>query len=183
MSNVQSLISIVYCQFFIVQSPLLNVHCPMHIVQCPLSNFQCPFSNVQCQLSNVRCVLSIIKCPFPIFHLFHRSIVPSFHCSIVPTFQRSNVPTFQRSNVPTFYRSIVVLHHSIKNSWFTQVRDFSEIPFRLWSPPKQRKHSNLISYFWRDSLIAEAESLTSLRYMRLSFLPLGHGAHPLCWTC
>ena len=32
-------------------------------------------------------------------------------------------------------------------------------------------------------MIAEAESLTSLRYMRLSFLPLGHGAHPLWWTC
>jgi hypothetical protein len=40
-----------------------------------------------------------------------------------------------------------------------------------------------ISSFWRDSLIAEAESLTSLRYMRLSFLPLGRGAHPLWWTC
>ena len=155
----------------IVQCTLSNAHCPISNVHSPMSNVNCPMCVVCCQLSNVHFPFSIC------------SIAPSFHRSIVPTFQRSNVPTFQRSNVPTFYRSIVVLHHSIKNSWFTQVRDFSEIPFRLWSPPKQRKHSNLISYFWRDSLIAEAESLTSLRYMRLSFLPLGHGAHPLCWTC
>ena len=32
-------------------------------------------------------------------------------------------------------------------------------------------------------MIKEAESLPSLRYMKLSFLPLGRGTHPLWWTC
>ena len=32
-------------------------------------------------------------------------------------------------------------------------------------------------------MIAEAESLPSLCYMRLPFLHLGRGAHPLWWTC
>ena len=38
-------------------------------------------------------------------------------------------------------------------------------------------------YTWKDSLLAEAVSLPSLRYMRLHFLPLGVGAHPVWWTC
>ena len=37
--------------------------------------------------------------------------------------------------------------------------------------------------FWRAALIAEAVPLSSLRYLRLPFLPLGRGAHPLWWTC
>lgn len=93
-----------------------------------------------------------------------------------------------------YQHDLYVLHHSIKNSWFTQqVRDLSQQyslqdPIQIMiSPPTKKTFKSgvktAISSFWRDSLIAEAESLTSLRYMRLSFLPLGRGAHPLWWTC
>ena len=94
----------------------------------------------------------------------------------------------------TLYKhGIHVLHHSVKNSWFTQVRDLSHqyslpdpLQILISPPPKRFFKSivmNKITFFWRASLISEAERLTSLRYMRLSFLPLGQGAHPLWWTC
>ena len=80
-----------------------------------------------------------------------------------------------------FQHGLYVLHNSIKNSWFTQVRALSQqyslpdpIQIMISPPPKERFKSDVktaISSFWRDSLIAEAEHLTSLRYMRLSFLP------------
>ena len=92
-----------------------------------------------------------------------------------------------------YQHGLYVLHHSIKNSWFTQVRDLSQkysLPDPLQtmiSPPTKKAFKSdvkaAISSFWRISLIAEAEPLTSLRYMRLHFLPLGCGAHPLWWTC
>ena len=85
------------------------------------------------------------------------------------------------------------LHHSIRNSWFSQVRDLSQkysLPdpmHILISPPPKRPFKAMvktaISSFWRAMLIAEAQPLTSLRYMRFSFLPLGDGAHPIWWTC
>ena len=88
---------------------------------------------------------------------------------------------------------LYILHHSIKNSWFSQVRDICQQyslpdPIQiLTSPPHKRSFKaevkSAISSYWRASLISEAEALTSLRYMRLSFLPLGRGAHPLWWTC
>jgi hypothetical protein len=68
----------------------------MSIVQCPMSIVHCPAFIVHCQVSNV-----------------HHCVIQSFYCSIVPL--------FHRSNVLSFHLSIVVLHHSIKNSWFTQV--------------------------------------------------------------
>ena len=56
----------------------------------------------------------------------------------------------------------------------------------LISPPPKRLFKTIVNskiiFFLRSSLISEAEPLTSLRYMRLSFLPLGQGAHPLWWT-
>jgi len=92
-----------------------------------------------------------------------------------------------------FQHGVHVLHHSIKNSWFTQVRDLCRqysLPDPLQTltspPPKGPFKSSVksaISTFWRSHLIAEAKSLTSLRYLRLPFLPLGRGAHPLWWTC
>ena len=92
-----------------------------------------------------------------------------------------------------YQHGVHVLHHSIKNSWFTQVRNLSQqyslpdpLQIMISPPPKILYKSNVktaISSFWRNSLISEAESLPSLRYMKLSFLPLGHGAHPLWWTC
>ena len=40
-----------------------------------------------------------------------------------------------------------------------------------------------ICEYWRAFLTAQALPLTSLRYLRLAFLPLGRGAHPLWKTC
>ena len=92
-----------------------------------------------------------------------------------------------------FQHGLYVLHHNIKSSWFAQVRALSQqyslpdpIQILISPPPKNTFKSDVrtaISSFWRDALITEAETLTSLRYMRLSFLPLGRGAHPLWWTC
>ena len=92
-----------------------------------------------------------------------------------------------------YRHGIYVLHHSIKNSWFSQVRELSNqyslpdpIQILISPPPKRSFKTNVknsITSFWRASLISEAEPLTSLRYMRLHFLPLGRGAHPLWWTC
>jgi hypothetical protein len=92
-----------------------------------------------------------------------------------------------------FQHGLYALHHSIKNSWFTRVRDLSQqysLPDPLQTmispPPKKAFKFDVkaaITSFWRHSLLVEAESLTSLRYMRLHFLPLGCGAHPLWWTC
>ena len=91
-----------------------------------------------------------------------------------------------------YQHGLHVLHNSIKNSWFTQVRGLSlqySLPDPLHimaSPPSKIPFKSVvktaITSFWRDSLIKEAESLPSLRYMKLSFLPLGRGTHPLWWT-
>ena len=88
---------------------------------------------------------------------------------------------------------LYILHHSIKNSSFSQVRDICQqyslpdpIQFLTSLPHKisfKAEVKSAISSYLRASLIAEAELLTSLRYMRLSFLPLGRGAHSLWWTC
>ena len=92
-----------------------------------------------------------------------------------------------------YRHGLYALHHSIKNSWFTQVRDLSiqyslpdPLQILISPPPKLAFKSHIktaIISYWRDSLIAEAAGLTSLCYLRLSFLPLGQGAHPLWWTC
>ena len=92
-----------------------------------------------------------------------------------------------------YQHGVHVLHNSIKNSWFTQVRDLSlqySLPDPLHiliSPPPKNSYKTdvktAVISFWRVFLIAQAESLPSLCYMKLSFLPLGHGAHPLWWTC
>ena len=92
-----------------------------------------------------------------------------------------------------YQHGVHVLHHCIKNSWFTQVRELSNQyslpdPLQIMTspPPKSAFKSSVksaILIYWRDHLISEAKSLTSLRYMRLPFLSLGHGAHPVWWTC
>ena len=88
---------------------------------------------------------------------------------------------------------VYVLQHSIKDSWFSQIRDLSQqysLPdpiHILTSPPLKQSYKTdvkkAIFSFWRTSLIDEAKPLTSLRYLRLPFLPLGRGAHPVWWTC
>ena len=92
-----------------------------------------------------------------------------------------------------YQHGIYVLHNSIKNSWFTQVRDLSQqysLPDPIQTmitPPLKRSYKAAVKAaiisFWRASLIAEAQPLTSLHFLRLPFLPLGCGAHPLWWTC
>ena len=88
---------------------------------------------------------------------------------------------------------VYVLQHSIKDSWFSQIRDLSQQyslpdPIHILTSPllKQSYKTDVkkaIFSFWRTSLITEAKPLTSLRYLRLPFLPLGRGAHPVWWTC
>ena len=77
-----------------------------------------------------------------------------------------------------YQHGMYILHHSIKNSWFFQVRDLSNqyslpdpLKIMISQPPMERFKADIktaIFSYWRDSLMAEAESLTSLRYMRLS---------------
>jgi hypothetical protein len=92
-----------------------------------------------------------------------------------------------------YKHGVYILHHNVKNSWFSQVRDLSHqyslpdpLQIMISPPPKEKFKAvikSAISSFWRDSLIAEAASLPSLCYLRLPFLPLGRGAHPVWWTC
>ena len=102
------------------------------------------------------------------------------------------VATLGPSNI-LYQHGLYVLHHSIKNSWFTQVRGLSQqysLPDPLQtmvSPPPKKTYKccvkTTISAYWRDCLIAEAQALPSLRFLRVNFLPLGRGAHPVWWTC
>ena len=92
-----------------------------------------------------------------------------------------------------YQHAIYILHHSIKNSWFSQIRTLSNQyslldPLQvLISPESKYKFKSHVKQkiceYWRTSLIAQARPLTSLRYLRLAFLPLGQGVHPLWKTC
>ena len=85
------------------------------------------------------------------------------------------------------------LHHSVPNSWFSQLRALSlqySLPDPLQillSPPTRpafkTEVKTAITSYWRGSLISQAQALKSLRYMRFPFLQLGRGTHPLWWTC
>ena len=89
--------------------------------------------------------------------------------------------------------SIYILHHSIPNSWFSQVCALSH-QYSLQNPlqilvspsPKQNFKSTVktaIVAFWRNYHINQASPLRSLKNLRLKFLLLGVGAHPLWQTC
>ena len=92
-----------------------------------------------------------------------------------------------------YQHGIYFLHHSIQKSWFSQLRSLSvqySLPDplqRLVSPSPKRQFkktvTNAITVYWRNILIHQASSLSSLRCMRLNFLPLGLGPHPLWQTC
>ena len=87
-----------------------------------------------------------------------------------------------------------ILHHHIKHSWFTQVRELTfqySLPdplLILTSPPtskpawKATVRCGVIAS-WHGKLVAEAENLPSLLFLRPSFIPLGTGSHPLWTTC
>ena len=88
---------------------------------------------------------------------------------------------------------IYALHHSIPNSWFSQLRSLilqyslpDPLQILVKPPPKSSFKSQVktaIVSYWRASLIAQARPLKSLCYLRLDFLPLSQGAHPLWETC
>ena len=92
-----------------------------------------------------------------------------------------------------YQHAIYALHHSIPNSWFSQVRSLSvqySLPDPLQTlvaPETKLKFKSQVKMsicrYWRSSLIKQSETLRSLCYMRLAFLPLGQGAHPMWQTC
>ena len=49
--------------------------------------------------------------------------------------------------------------------------------------PFKRTVKSSVREFWHTTLLDQAASLPSLRYLRPAFLPLGQGPHPLWWTC
>ena len=55
------------------------------------------------------------------------------------------------------------------------------------SPPTKLqfkgKVKSAIKEYWHAALVRQAASLPSLRYLRLPFLHLGAGPHPVWWTC
>ena len=132
------------------------------------------------------------RTPAPALHFLSGSIPAAALVHIHQYTLLHMVALLGSSNI-LFQHGIYVLHNSIKNSWFTQVRALSQqyslpdpIQTMITPPPKRSFKAavkSAIISFWRASLITEAEPLTSLRYLRLHFLPLGRGAHPLWWTC
>ena len=92
-----------------------------------------------------------------------------------------------------FQHSVYVLHHSIPNSWFVDLRTLT-LQYRLqdplqtlMSPPLKSKYKSVVKSavrgFWHAELSSKALSLPSLCYLRPAFLPLGPRPHPLWWTC
>ena len=81
----------------------------------------------------------------------------------------------------------------IQNSWFSQMRMLSQqyslpdpLQILVCQAPKLKFKSDVktaIVAYWRTILIEQARPLTSLRYLKLPFLSLGRGAHPLWQTC
>ena len=95
-----------------------------------------------------------------------------------------------------YQHAIYSLHHCVPNSWFTKLRShclqysLPDLLQTLLCPPPKRKFKTDVKTdvktpivrYWRATLIIQAELLTSLRYMKLPFLPLGRGVHPVWWT-
>ena len=87
-----------------------------------------------------------------------------------------------------------ILHHSIRHSWYSQVRELTlqySLPdplLTLTSPPTSKQAwkgtvRRAVTAYWHSMLVAEAQALPSLIFLRPSFIPLGRGAHPLWTTC
>ena len=96
--------------------------------------------------------------------------------------------------VNTLYQhAVYVLHHSVPNSWFSLLRQSAALyslpdPLQILvcPPPKleyKAKVKSAINEYWHATLVKQAASLPSLCYLRLPFLPIGAGPHPVWWTC
>ena len=94
----------------------------------------------------------------------------------------------------TLYKhALYMLHHSVPNSWFFSLRQTAAqyslpdpLQILVSPPPKLQfkgKVKSAIKEYWHATLVSQAASLPSLRYLRLPFLPLGAGPHPVWWTC
>ena len=87
---------------------------------------------------------------------------------------------------------VYMLHHSVPNSWFSSLRQTAAkyslpdpLQILVSPPPKlefKAKVKHAITSFWHASLVRDGASLPSLCYLRLPFLPLGAGPHPVWWT-
>ena len=77
-----------------------------------------------------------------------------------------------------------ILHHDVKNSWFTQVRELTlqynllDPLLTLTSPPTSKLAwksavRRAVTSFWHRRLVAEAKALPSLQFFCPSFIPLG----------
>ena len=88
---------------------------------------------------------------------------------------------------------LYMLHHSVSRSWFVCLRQVcvqyslpDPLQVLVCPPPKLEYKSRVksaIRSYWHAALVSQAAALPSLRYLRLPFLPLGTGPHPLWWTC
>ena len=89
--------------------------------------------------------------------------------------------------------ALYMLHHDVQNSWFVQLRRTTvqySLPDPLQvlaCPPLKILYKSMVKRavrsYWHTTLAAQAAPLSSLRYLRPAFLPLGTGPHPLWWTC
>ena len=92
-----------------------------------------------------------------------------------------------------YQHGVYMLHHSVPNSWFSCLRLTANkyslpdpLQILVSPPPKiefKAKVKAAICSFWHAHLAREAASLPSLCYLRIPFLPLGAGPHPVWWTC
>jgi hypothetical protein len=97
------------------------------------------------------------------------------------------------SNILWRHRTYI-LHHEIQHSWFTRVRELTlqySLPdplVTLTSLPSSKPAwkaavHRAVTTYWHRSLVAEAEALPSLQFLRPSYISLSSGTHPLWTTC
>ena len=89
--------------------------------------------------------------------------------------------------------ALYMLHHEVKDLWFVRLRLTSmqyslPDPLQVLTSPLPKKKfkamvKTAVQSFWHSALVAQAVPLTSLCYLRPTFLTLGNGPHPIWWTC
>ena len=86
-----------------------------------------------------------------------------------------------------------MLHPSVPKSRFSCLRQTAPRyslpdPLQIMVSPQPKlqfksKVKSAIKGYWHVNLVRQAASLPSLRYLRLNFLPLCAGPHPVWWIC